>query len=153
MTRTTPPTYENLLLDKQLCFALYSTSLAMTKLYKPLLAELELTYPQYLVMLVLWEQDGLTVSAVGERLYLDSGTLTPLLKRLEAAGWLRRERAVDDERRVLLQLTDAGRALQSKAAQIPDCLLAATRCTVDEVLGLTAQLSALRQRLQSEEAA
>src|SRR5688572_14095542 len=89
-----------LLLDNQLCFALYSTSLAMTKLYKPLLEELGLTYPQYLAMLVLWERDGLMVSELGERLYLDSGTLTPLLKRLEAAGYIARLRDVEDERRV-----------------------------------------------------
>ena len=81
-----------LLLDNQLCFALYSTSLAMTKLYKPLLAEMGLTYPQYLVMLALWERDDVTVSKLGERLFLDSGTLTPLLKRMEAAGLLQRRR-------------------------------------------------------------
>src|SRR5215212_4007928 len=96
-----------LLLDNQLCFALYSASLAMTKLYKPLLDELGLTYPQYLAMLVLWEQDGLMVSDLGERLSLDSGTLTPLLKRLESAGLIARIRAVEDERRVLITLTAA----------------------------------------------
>src|SRR5438270_12845677 len=100
-----------LLLDNQLCFALYSTSLAMTKLYKPLLDELGLTYPQYLVMLVLWEGDGLMVSELGQRLYLDSGTLTPLLKRLEASGLVSRMRDVDDERRVRVHLTAAGRKL------------------------------------------
>ena len=87
------PTFDTdsaLQLDHQLCFALYSASLAMTKLYTPLLSELQLTYPQYLVLLVLWEQDGLTVSALGDRLYLNSGTLTPLLKRMEASGWLQR---------------------------------------------------------------
>src|SRR6187431_2340286 len=89
-----------LLLDNQLCFALYSASLAMTRLYKPLLAELGLTYPQYLAMLVLWERDGLMVSELGERLGLDSGTLTPLLKRLEALELVARIRAVEDERRV-----------------------------------------------------
>src|SRR5437763_17166451 len=89
-----------LLLDNRLCFALYSASLAMTKLYKPLLEELGLTYPQYLAMLVLWERDGLTVSELGERLSLDSGTLTPLLKRLEAAGLVSRVRDTRDERRV-----------------------------------------------------
>src|SRR5512137_2710947 len=100
-----------LLLDHQLCFALYSASLAMTKLYKPLLDPLGLTYPQYLVMLVLWEGDGLTVSQLGERLALDSGTLTPLLKRLETARLVQRLRDSADERRVLLQLTATGRAL------------------------------------------
>jgi len=101
-----------LALDHQLCFALYSASLAMTKAYKPLLAPLGLTYPQYLVMLVLWEGDGVTVSHVGERLSLDSGTLTPLLKRLQALGLLQRLRDAADERRVLLQLTPGGGELQ-----------------------------------------
>src|SRR6188768_3304422 len=99
-------------LDNQLCFALYSASLAMTKLYKPLLEELGLTYPQYLAMLVLWERDDLMVSELGERLYLDSGTLTPLLKRLEAAGLIARTRAVQEERRVHISLTAAGRKLK-----------------------------------------
>jgi DNA-binding MarR family transcriptional regulator len=117
-------------LDNQLCFALYSTSLAMTKLYKPLLEELGLTYPQYLAMLVLWEQDGLTVSELGERLYLDSGTLTPLLKRMETAGLVSRMRAVQDERRVHITLTAEGRKLKAKAAKIPGCILSATQCSI-----------------------
>ncbi|TMH29511.1 MAG: MarR family transcriptional regulator, partial [Betaproteobacteria bacterium] len=106
-------------LDNQLCFALYSSSLAMTKLYKPLLDPLGLTYPQYLALLVLWERDALTVSELGERLFLDSGTLTPLLKRMEAAGWLQRERAADDERRVIVSLTAQGRALRDSARAVP----------------------------------
>jgi DNA-binding MarR family transcriptional regulator len=134
-------------LDNQLCFALYSTSLAMTKLYKPLLDALGLTYPQYLAMLVLWEQDGLTVSEIGERLYLDSGTLTPLLKRLEAAGLIARIRAVEDERRVHITLTAAGRKLKTKAAKIPDWILTAAQCPVPELMALTRQVQALRQRL------
>jgi len=134
-------------LDNQLCFALYSTSLAMTKLYKPLLDELGLTYPQYLAMLVLWEQDGLMVSEIGERLYLDSGTLTPLLKRLEASGLVSRLRAVEDERRVHITLTAAGRKLKAKAAKIPDCILTAAQCPVPELMALTQQVQALRQRL------
>jgi DNA-binding MarR family transcriptional regulator len=134
-------------LDNQLCFALYSTSLAMTKLYKPLLDELGLTYPQYLAMLVLWEQDGLMVSEIGERLYLDSGTLTPLLKRLEAAGLIARIRAVEDERRVHITLTAAGRKLKARAAKIPDCILTAAQCPVPELMALTQQVQALRQRL------
>jgi DNA-binding MarR family transcriptional regulator len=134
-------------LDNQLCFALYSTSLAMTKLYKPLLDELGLTYPQYLAMLVLWEQDGLMVSEIGERLYLDSGTLTPLLKRLEAAGLIARLRAIEDERRVHITLTAAGRKLKAKAAKIPDCILTAAQCPVPELMALTQQVQALRQRL------
>src|SRR3954462_5510942 len=121
--RTQHPDPDRLLhLDNQLCFALYSASLAMTKLYKPLLDELGLTYPQYLVMLVLWERDGLTVSQLGERLALDSGTLTPLLKRLEAAELVQRLRDATDERRVLLQLTAAGRALKTRAMTVPKAL-------------------------------
>lgn len=136
-----------LLLDNQLCFALYSASLAMTKLYKPLLEELGITYPQYLVMLVLWEGDGLTVSELGQRLFLDSGTLTPLLKRLETAGLLNRIRAVDDERRVHLNLTAAGRKLKTKAAKIPGCILAATQCSLPDVVQLTRQVRNLRAQL------
>lgn len=134
-------------LDHQLCFALYSASLAMTKLYKPLLDEMGLTYPQYLALLVLWEHDGLTVSDLGERLHLDSGTLTPLLKRLETAGLLSRLRDVQDERRVLIRLTAAGRQLKKRAARIPGCILQATQCDVAEVMNLTRQVQALRDRL------
>lgn len=134
-------------LDNQLCFALYSTSLAMTKLYKPMLEELGLTYPQYLAMLVLWEQDGLTVSELGERLYLDSGTLTPLLKRMETAGLVSRIRAVQDERRVHITLTAAGRKLKAKAAKIPGCILSATQCSIPELVSLTQQVQSFRKRL------
>lgn len=134
-------------LDHQLCFALYSASLTMTKLYKPLLDEIGLTYPQYLAMLVLWEQDGVAVSELGERLHLDSGTLTPLLKRLEAAELVTRLRDVQDERRVLIRLTAAGRKLKARAARIPGCVLQATQCDVAEVLALTRQVQALRDRL------
>ena len=136
-----------LLLDNQLCFALYSTSLAMTKLYKPLLEELGLTYPQYLVMLVLWERDGLMVSELGERLFLDSGTLTPLLKRLESAGLIARIRAVEDERRVHITLTAAGRKLKAKAQKVPGCILSASQCSIPELVHLTTQIRNLRQRL------
>jgi DNA-binding MarR family transcriptional regulator len=134
-------------LDNQLCFALYSTSLAMTKLYKPLLEDLGLTYPQYLAMLVLWERDGLTVSELGERLYLDSGTLTPLLKRMETAGLVSRLRAVQDERRVHITLTAEGRKLKAKAAKIPGCILSATQCSIPELVSLTQQVQSFRKRL------
>ncbi len=134
-------------LDNQLCFALYSTSLAMTKLYKPLLDALGLTYPQYLVMLVLWEQDGLMVSELGERLYLDSGTLTPLLKRMELSGLISRIRAVEDERRVHITLTAAGRKLKTKATKIPGCILTASQCSIPELIALTQQIQVLRRRL------
>jgi MarR family transcriptional regulator, organic hydroperoxide resistance regulator len=134
-------------LDHQLCFALYSASLAMTKFYKPLLDPLGLTYPQYLVMLVLWEGDGITVSQLGDRVALDSGTLTPLLKRLEASDLVRRLRDTADERRVLLQLTPAGRALKSKAMAVPERIACASGCALDELAALTARLKALRGQI------
>ena len=138
-----------LLLDNQLCFALYSTSLAMTKLYKPLLEKLGLTYPQYLVMLVLWERDGLMVSELGEHLFLDSGTLTPLLKRLESARLIARIRDVQDERRVHITLTAIGRALKTQAASIPDCILKASQCSLPDIVALTQQVQTLRKNLNS----
>ena len=137
-------------LDNQLCFALYSTSLAMTKVYKPLLEELGLTYPQYLAMLVLWERDGLMVSELGERLYLDSGTLTPLLKRLEASGYISRIRDAKDERRVNITLTSSGRKLKTRAAKIPGCILSASQCALPELVALTNEVQGLRQRLASQ---
>jgi DNA-binding MarR family transcriptional regulator len=134
-------------LDNQLCFALYSSSLAMTRLYKPLLEPLGLTYPQYLALLVLWEQDGLGVSELGERLFLDSGTLTPLLKRMETAGWVTRARAADDERRVVVGLTAAGRALRQRARSVPVKLAEATGCSATELSALTQRLQQLRETL------
>ena len=134
-------------LDQQLCFALYSTSLAMTKLYKPLLSPLGLTYPQYLALLVLWERDGLGVGELGERLFLDSGTLTPLLKRMESAGWLKRERDAADERRVVVKLTPEGRALRQKAKRVPLQLGQAMQCDVDDINSLTQRLQQLRANL------
>jgi DNA-binding MarR family transcriptional regulator len=142
------PAVDWLALDRQLCFALYSASLAMTKLYKPMLDPLGLTYPQYLVMLVLWQADSVTVGQLGERLALDSGTLTPLLKRLEAAGMLQRHRDSADERRVLLQLTASGRALKAQAQKLPAEVIGATGCELSEISQLTTQLQALRQQLQ-----
>lgn len=142
-----PPADAALLLDHQVCFALYSASLAMTKVYKPLLDTLGLTYPQYLVMLVLWEADGATVSALGDRLHLDSGTLTPLLKRLEATGLLERQRDAADERRVRVSLTERGAALRAPAAAIPPCLVDAAGCTLTELRRLTADIQNLRDRL------
>lgn len=148
-TQTTPPSGSDWLhLDQQLCFALYSTSLAMTKVYKPILSELGLTYPQYLVMLVLWEHDALSISELGTRVSLDSGTLTPLLKRLETAGLVSRQRDAADERRVLVSLTDAGRNLRNAAVGIPEKLLCATQCTVEEIQALTSRLHALRSTLE-----
>ena len=143
----TTPSPAILRLDNQVCFALYSASLAMTKLYKPLLDRIGLTYPQYLVMLVLWEQDGVTVSELGERLFLDSGTLTPLLKRLEAQGQIARLRDVQDERRVRITLTSQGHALRDQAEAIPQCVLQSSQCSIAELTALTAELKQLRGRL------
>ena len=145
--QTLKPSPPLLQLDNQVCFALYSASLAMTKLYKPLLESIGLTYPQYLVMLVLWERDGITVSDLGERLFLDSGTLTPLLKRLEASALIARLRDVQDERRVRITLTPTGRALRDRAEAIPPCVLQSTQCTIPELTALTAELKQLRDRL------
>ncbi|GAA0748832.1 MarR family transcriptional regulator [Ideonella azotifigens] len=145
-----------LALDHQLCFALYSTSLAMTKLYKPLLEPMGLTYPQYLVMLVLWEQkpegNALTVSALGERLNLDSGTLTPLLKRLEAAGLITRQRDAGDERRVRVQPTRAGHQLREQALRIPPTVACAIQCELHEISQLTQRLRVLREQLLQAQA-
>ena len=113
----------------------------------PLLEPLGLTYPQYLALLVLWERDGLAVNELGERLFLDSGTLTPLLKRMEAAGWLSRQRASDDERRVLVSLTADGQALKRRAQSVPRALAAATGCSADELVALTQRLQHLRTQL------
>lgn len=149
-TQTTlPGTDDWLKLDQQFCFALYSTSLAMTKVYKPILSELGLTYPQYLVMLVLWEHGELAISDLGARLTLDSGTLTPLLKRLESAGLVLRERDAKDERRVLVSLTESGRALRASAAGIPEKLVCAMQCSVDEIQALTTRLHGLRSTLET----
>ncbi len=141
------PARQPLPLDQQLCFALYAASLAMTRRYQPLLAELGLTYPQYVTLLALWEQDDLTVSALGERVALDSGTLTPLLKRMAAAGWLERLRDPDDERRVRIRLSPAGQALRQRASQVPAALLAGSGVTPAQVRRLTGELQDLRQRL------
>jgi DNA-binding MarR family transcriptional regulator len=134
-------------LDEQICFALYAASRAMTARYRPLLDELGLTYPQYLVMLVLWERDHLSVGDLGERLQLDSGTLTPLLKRMESAGLVERRRRPSDERSVEIRLTDAGRNLRDRAADVPERLLCNTGLTTDEIIRLRNELNALTRRL------
>lgn len=139
---------DELLLDNQVCFALHSTSLLMTKVYKPLLNELGLTYPQYLAMLVLWEQDALTVGEISHRLLTDPGSLTPLLKRLEAEGLLKRTRSREDERVVIVELTDSGRALQEQARRVPHCILGASGQSVERLKALQAQLLELRDNLQ-----
>jgi MarR family transcriptional regulator, organic hydroperoxide resistance regulator len=134
-------------LDAQLCFALYSAGLAMNKVYRKLLKSLDLTYPQYLVMMVLWEDESLSVSEIGERLFLDSATLTPLLKRLETAGLVTRLRSRDDERHVVISLTARGKALQTKAGKVQESVFCATRCTPDQLMHLKRELQDLRSKL------
>lgn len=136
-----------LALDDHLCFALYSASRAMTAAYRPLLAELGLTYPQYLALLVLREEGRVSVGHLGERLQLDSGTLSPLLKRMEAGGIVRRERSADDERQVEVSLTAAGRRTAAKAECIPEKLFPATGLTVTQAAELREAIHTLTQTL------
>lgn len=136
-------------LDNQLCFALYSASLALNKVYRRQLASLGLTYPQYLVMLVLWEHDGIAVSGIGQRLYLDSATLTPLLKRLQAAGLVTRTRAAHDERQVVIALTEQGRALKAQVRAVPRTVAGATGCSQPQLVAIKAQLESLRDALMA----
>ena len=143
------PKGRNLLkLDEQLCFALYSTGLALNKVYRKLLTPLGLTYPQYLAMLVLWEGDGITVGEISARLLTDPGSLTPLLKRLEAEGLITRTRSSADERVVELRLTDKGRNLQQEAERFPACILEASGMTLEQIGALKEQIVALRDQLQ-----
>ena len=136
-----------MLLNEQLCFALYSTSLAMTKAYKPLLEEIGLTYPQYLAMLVLWEQDGLTVKELAARLSQDSGSLTPVLKRLESQGLISRGRDPRDERNLSLLLTREGRALRTKGMKVNRAFARACGLTDEEMSTLRQSVARLRERL------
>ena len=136
-------------LDNQICFAVYSTAHAFNRVYKPLLDKLGLTYPQYLVMLVLWERDGVPVKDIGERLFLDSGTLTPLLKRLEAADLVKRARSTEDERQMLIALTPKGHALKEQARAVPQAILASSACSVGELFAMKNELVALRDKLNA----
>ena len=140
---TQPP----LEIDSFLCFALYSATHAFNRFYKPLLDALGLTYPQYLVMVTLWERDDRTVGEISERLLLESNTLTPLLKRLEAAGLIERRRSKEDERQVRVLLTAEGKSLLDKARSIPACVLDVTQLTSDSAKELTQTITALRDRL------
>lgn len=140
-------TEDPLKLDEFICFALYSANHAMNRLYKPLLDAMNLTYPQYLVMVTLWERDGQTVGGIGDRLFLESSTLTPLLKRLEAAGLIQRARSREDERQVLISLTPEGSALKKKAASIPPCILEASGNSLDDLARLKTEIIALREAL------
>ncbi len=141
------PDFKQLALDRQFCFALYSASHAMTKTYKPMLDQIGLTYPQYLVMLVLWEQDAILVKDIGARLFLDSGTLTPLLKRLEGNGLVSRKRNHLDERQVLVELTAQGRALREQAAAIPEQVLCASGQALAALGSMRDELARVRDDL------
>ncbi|MDX3241748.1 MULTISPECIES: MarR family transcriptional regulator [unclassified Streptomyces] len=138
-----------LLLDEQLCFALYAAQRAVTAAYRPLLDELGLTYPQYLVLLVLWERGETTVKELASALRLDYGTMSPLLKRLEAAGLVRRERSAHDERTVLVACTVRGEELKGRAERVPGTLLASTGLAATEVARLREELWGLAERAQS----
>ena len=135
-----PPASPLLTLEHQLCFPVYALSRLITKAYQPLLEALNVTYPQYLVLLLLWEHDALTVKALGEKLLLDSGTLTPLLKRMEQRQWLSRHRDPRDERSVLVTLQAAGRALQAQAQQVPAQMAARMQLSPAEIDALRTQL-------------
>jgi len=136
-------------IEELLCFSVYSASHAFNKIYKPLLDELGLTYPQFLVMVALWAKDDQTVGALGEKLFLESSTLTPLLKRLEANGYLARKRDLADERQVRISLTEAGANLRARAAEVPQCIKTATGLTEEALRHLTGEIAALRKSLQA----
>jgi len=147
--------YEQLRLDNQLCFPVYAASRLITREYQPHLDELGVTYPQYLVMIILWETDALTVNAIAQKLLLNTNTITPLLKRMEKQGLIERERSADDERRVIVRLTNAGRALQEKAAVIPEKLangLVSEKMQLSELVALKQGLHALIDYLSSKDA-
>ncbi|MBD9529932.1 MarR family winged helix-turn-helix transcriptional regulator [Paracoccus sp. PAR01] len=131
-----------------LCFSIYSAGHAFTQLYRPLLGKIGLTYPQYLVMLTLWRRDGQNVKELGNTLFLDSSTLTPLLKRLDAAGLITRKRNPKDEREVLLTLTEEGRALQSEAADVMKCVEDALALNGETIDAIRASVDDIRDRLQ-----
>lgn len=138
-----------LLLDSQVCFPLYALSRQVTAQYRPFLEKLDLTYPQYLVLLLLWESDNRTVGEIGERLLLDSGTLTPLLKRMEQKGLLTRNRNPDDERQVTLLLTESGRIMQNQAMEIPDQLQESLHLDTQQLIALRDQLQTILHQLTS----
>ena len=138
-----------LLLDNQLCYALYAAAHRMTKSYRPMLERMGLTYPLYLVLLVLWESDGITVSEIGRRLRLDSGTLTPVLKRLESSGLLNRSRRQSDEREVEIALTDQGRSLRSEAVAVRQSVMCQLNMSEPEIQAMRADLNALIENLST----
>ncbi|MCE6149081.1 MarR family transcriptional regulator [Acinetobacter baumannii] len=138
---------QNLKLENQLCFLIYSTNLALNQLYRKLLTPLGITYPQYLVMLVLWEKDEITVSEIGSKLFLESSTLTPILKKLEALQLLNRTRSKEDERHVIITLSEKGKKLKEQAVNIPKHILEASSCDTATLLGLKDQLTQLRTNI------
>ncbi|OTU89009.1 MarR family transcriptional regulator [Acinetobacter baumannii] len=138
---------QNLKLENQLCFLIYSTNLALNQLYRKLLTPLGITYPQYLVMLVLWEKDEITVSEIGSKLFLESSTLTPILKKLEALQLLNRTRSKEDEKQVIITLSEKGKKLKEQAVNIPKHILEASSCDTATLLGLKDQLTQLRTNI------
>ncbi|WP_394662489.1 MarR family winged helix-turn-helix transcriptional regulator [uncultured Sphingomonas sp.] len=138
-------------LDEQLCFALYAANMAMQRTYKPMLDELGLTYPQYLAMLVLWEEDGRTIGAIAQRLGLESSTVTPLVKRLEAGGMVARERDPQDERQVRVRLTPAGAALRDQCGCLGEEIAARSGMSVERLIGFREDVRALRRELERSE--
>lgn len=133
-----------LALDDHLCFAIYSAGIAINRAYKPLLDALDLTYPQYLVLVTLWEKDAVTIGAIAEQLSLDSSTITPLVKRLVTAGLIARERNPQDDRQVIIRLTDKGREMQERSACLAETLLAKSQLSIAAIQTLNRQVSALR---------
>ena len=144
-----PNPFESLRLGNQLCFAVYAADHAFTAAYKPVLDPLGLTYPQYLVLLVLWEEEGLRVKEIGQRLHLDSGTLTPVLKRLEKAGFVRRRRDAQDERQVRVELTDKGWETRTKALEVPRAMICALNQPEPELQELKRAVDQLQAALRS----
>ena len=136
-------------LEKFLCFSIYSAGHAFNRVYKPLLDNLGLTYPQYLVMVTLWQDDNQSVRSIGSKLYLESSTLTPLLKRLEANGLVSRKRDPEDERSVRVSLTEAGRALRDKAEEVPPCILEATGLDIETAKRLNRDLRTMRDQMEA----
>ena len=141
------PAYSSASLNNQLCFSLYSTSMAINRAYKPILDELGITYPQYLVLCVLWDKDAQTIGAIAECLALESSTITPLVKRLEASGLVKRLRNPTDEREVQVRLADKGRGLQAKTSCLSQTLLSRSRTTANKLIALNRQVQALRDAL------
>ncbi len=142
--------FDHMKLENQLCFLLYASSREMTKQYKPLLEKLNVTYPQYLVLLLLWEHETLTVKKMGELLYLDSGTLTPMLKRMEQQGLITRNRSEEDERSVLISLTEDGELLKEKAADIPRTILGLSKQSGEDLKQLKSALYTLLETLHQK---